>query len=384
VPVANVAMILALLACLLPQPGGYRFPATLRWLTALVLWCVFSMTATSHPVEVSETTYQFVKIGAIALVAANVLRSRAQLNFFILFFLACYAFFPARAGLFNSILYGAGRTGWRGVYGNPNDLAAMTLLALGMNLGVFFSARNNVLRLLSLAGVGTLSLVVLLTQSRGAMIAMCVFGIAALVTTRGRERVRLLYALGLAAALGAAVAPRSTWERFAGLANLGTSTEDLKAVDPEGSAEQRFELWKVARRMIIEHPVTGVGWGAYGFEHRVYALRPEFKPTARGMRDTHSTLLNVAAEVGIPGVIIFAGVFVSAVAFAERIRRAARKLRPGDATMLLYLELGLLAYFVAGIFGSYAKLSLTYVHTMLLWAFAAMVARTLRQDAAGR
>jgi hypothetical protein len=62
--------------------------------------------------------------------------------------------------------------------------------------------------------------------------------------------------------------------------------------------------------------------------------------------------------------------------FAERTRRALRRALPEDAAMLLYLELGLLAYFVAGIWGSYGKLSLTYVHTLVLWAYAVMMVRT--------
>jgi O-antigen ligase len=380
-PRADVAMAAAVLGMLLPQSGGYRFPATLRWLVALTAWCALGILMTSHAGVVAEEVYALIKLCVIVFVAANTLRTRAQINFFLIFFLACYAFFPARAGLFAFVFYGGGRVAWRGLFGNPNDLAAMTLLALSMCLGMFFSGRHALLRLISMSGVGLLSLVVMLTQSRGALVAMFVFGFAALLSTKGKQRLKLIYALLLAAGVGAAVAPKSVWERFAGLANVGTETEKLQEVDPEGSAEQRWEIWKVARRITADHPIFGVGWGAYPYEHRDYALRPEFKPTARGGRDTHSTLFNVVAETGFVGLALFSGVFLSAVLFAERARRAARHVLPDDATMLLYLELGLLAYFVAGIWGSYGKLSLTYVHTLVIWAYAAMTIRTLRSSA---
>ncbi|WP_284352879.1 O-antigen ligase family protein [Roseisolibacter agri] len=383
VPIADVAMAVAVFSMLLPQPGGYRFPPTLRWLVALTAWCALGLTMTGHPGTVTEEVYALIKLCVIVFVAANVLRTRGQINFFLIFFLACYAFFPARAGLFAFLFYGGGRVAWQGLFGNPNDLAAMSLLALSMCLGLFFSARHTLLRLVSMAGVGVLSLVVLLTQSRGAMVAMFVFAFAAIVSTKGKQRLKLIYALAIAGVVGAYVAPKSVWDRFAGLANFGTETAQLKAVDPEGSAEQRWEIWKVARRITVENPILGVGWGAYPLEHAVYAQRPEFKRTARGARDTHSTLLNVVAETGFPGLVIFSGIFLSAVLFAERTRRAARRVLPEDATMLLYLELGLLAYFVAGIWGSYAKLSLTYVHTLVLWAYATMMMRTLRAQAGG-
>ncbi|MGZ8412835.1 MAG: DUF5935 domain-containing protein, partial [Gemmatirosa sp.] len=136
VPIADVAMAVAVLGMLLPQAGGYRFPPTLRWLVALTVWCAFGILTTSHPSIVSDEVYALGKLCVIVFVAANAIRSRAQINFFIIFFLACYAFFPARAGLFAFLFYGVGRVAWRGLFGNPNDLAAMTLLALSMCLGM--------------------------------------------------------------------------------------------------------------------------------------------------------------------------------------------------------------------------------------------------------
>jgi hypothetical protein len=58
---------------------------------------------------------------------------------------------------------------------------------------------------------------------------------------------------------------------------------------------------------------------------------------------------------------------ISVVRYAERVRRAARRVVPADALLLLYLELGLLAFLVAGIWGSYESLPPTYVHLVLIW-----------------
>jgi O-antigen ligase len=302
----------------------------------------------------------------------------------IVFFLACFAFWPARAGILAYFIYGGsgfgGRTAWKGLFGNPNDLAAISLLPLSMCIGLFFSARNRALQLASFAGVGVLSMVVVLTQSRGALVAMLVFALASLLTTRGKQRIRLAVAFAVVSAAAVPFIPQSAWERYAGLLKIGGSKTDLTAAGDQGSADQRFEIWKVARRITGEHLLTGVGFGAYKLEHRLVAMRPEFRPTARGGRDPHSTYFAVAAETGLPGLVSFFGVFAAAVLFAERVRRAARQARPDDAMLLLYLQLGLLAYFVAGIWGSYEKVPITYVHAAVLWAFASVVRRALAQQ----
>ena len=89
-------------------------------------------------------------------------------------------------------------------------------------------------------------------------------------------------------------APNNVLDRVRGLKAIDDG--NLNQVDEEGSAFQRYEIWKVARTIIREHPVTGVGLGAYPAAHRLTATRSQFNPTARGRRDTHSTYLNVTAE----------------------------------------------------------------------------------------
>jgi hypothetical protein len=43
---------------------------------------------------------------------------------------------------------------------------------------------------------------------------------------------------------------------------------------------------------------------------------------------------------------------------------------PAGAQQLLLLQLGLASYLVAGIWGSYAKLNMLYLHLVLLWCAA--------------
>jgi O-antigen ligase len=210
-----------------------------------------------------------------------------------------------------------------------------------------------------------LPLIILVTQSRGALIGLVVSGlIFFMIHSRGR-RVKSFLA---AAAVGIVLlpfVPSSAWTRFAGMASL-TSTTTIAEADPEGSAEARYNIWRVAGTIIKENPVTGVGLGVYPRAHAMYSPRVGVPVTAIGFRDTHSTYLNVAAETGLPGLVLFLLTVAVVAISSERTRRKARgTLR---AEQLLALELGLMGFMLAGIFGSFAKLSFLYIQLAVMWA----------------
>lgn len=77
---------------------------------------------------------------------------------------------------------------------------------------------------------------------------------------REKQRLRALMLLGAAAGLITLAAPSAVWERIQAMKNL-TSEETLG--DADSSAEQRWVIWKVARAVISDHPLGGVGYGAY-------------------------------------------------------------------------------------------------------------------------
>ena len=94
------------------------------------------------------------------------------------------------------------------------------------------------------------------------------------------------------------------------------------------------------------------------------------------MKDTHSTYLNVAAETGIPGLVLFSTIVLLVWVPAEITRRRAKG-TPRSAH-LLALELGLLAYMLAGVFGSFAKLSFLYIQLATLWLVTDVTKRELQ------
>src|SRR6185437_2939893 len=202
-PGAQVAMVIALFGLVL-QKDRFVFPRFLWLYTAFVVWAYVGYVATNYPAVVFLRLDAAWKLGLIALVTVNALRSRPRVRFFLFFFLAAYALYPVRGTLI-SYLGGYrvfGRALWNYVYANPNDLAALTLFPLAMSIGVYLTEPRGWPKIAALIGIVLLPIVIILTQSRGAFLAMSVFGLFAVVGSRRKLRIATaVVVIGAVAAL---------------------------------------------------------------------------------------------------------------------------------------------------------------------------------------
>ena len=354
--IGNIAMAAALLGVFL-QKKSIRFPAPLAVLTLFLLWAVFGWLQTDYPHVVGEEVFNFAKLCIIAFVTVNAVRTPGQTRFFLLFFIFVFATHPARGAIFN-YLGGdttAGRVAWNRSFGNPNDMAALTFLPLAIAV-MLIHDRNKWVRLGARASVVVLPIVILLTQSRGAVIALALFTV--LVLAANKRKVRSFALVAILGAIAAIAAPTGVWDRMSTLSEEGRQADS--------SSEQRWLIWQVAGTISRDHAFAGVGLGAYPLVHEVYAATRQDWAFAGGKRDTHSTYLNVRAETGIPGLLLFLGVIGLTLWQTEKARRRVRARNPGLAWQMWLGEASLLAYLAAGIFGSFALLSFLYIHLAVL------------------
>jgi len=359
----TAAMVLALLT-LFFERRRLRAPRFLGFFAAWIAWAAIGYFATPYPDEVWATLVQQGKLVLVALVAVNALRTPGQVRVFIVFVLASYLVFPIRATVVN-YMHGytnLGRAIGPFIYENANDLAAITILMLAPALALFAGEpRRPLIRWFGLACAVPFVITILLTQSRGAFLALVAMGLPSGIGL-ARRRPRLVPVFGALIALALYLAPAGLWERLGGLKNA-TSIETIGDMDPEGSARMRFALLQTAGRMVADHPVLGVGLGAYAHANR------DYNP-ALGAYDTHNTYVNIAAETGLPGLILFLAMMVSLLREAIAARRYADRLgsSSGAAEVPRWLFLGLIAFLIAAVFGSFAKLAFVYVYLTLLWS----------------
>jgi hypothetical protein len=136
-------------------------------------------------------------------------------------------------------------------------------------------------------------------------------------TFRGARRLPALagvtLALGLAGLIGSGLAERSE-------PSEGRGAVRLTSVD-----SRRYDYWRVATDAIAEDPLRGAGSGAF----RVIWLRE--RPVAEGVLEVHSLPLEMAVELGLPGLLGLGLLVIGTAVAAGRSLRSRPALAAGPA-----------------------------------------------------
>jgi O-antigen ligase len=371
-PAGDIA-VAGLAVGVLLRGGEIRLPAPLIFFGLLILWGCLGLGVTESTQRTSDALIAFGKLWIIVFCILNVVRTASEFRFLVITWLALFALYPVRGALYNQYICHCntlGRVAWNFVFANSNDLAALTLFPLGLAAGVATVERVKFFRLSALIGVGLLSLIILLTQSRGAIIGL---GAALLILPlTSRRKGRDVAVLSLLLVIAAIFAPAAVWKRMAGLSNVSVEG-DMAAVDAEGSAKSRWQIWEVAGRTIRDNPVIGVGADMMSVRHSQEANRLGLHE--KGERDTHSTYLRIGAEMGIPGLILYLLMWGAVFRRVRQVRKAIAQTRPREQQFLFYLELAMFAYMVASIFATLGAITFTYLMMCVAWLAAEILAR---------
>lgn len=378
-PIAGAAVGLALIG-LFMEGKPLRVPPFLVWFGAWLLLGLLSYTWSNFPTDVWEAWVEFSKVWLIVFVAVNAIRTPAQLLAFAITWLGMFALFPVRGTLFNMV-YGIstqGRYSWNFSFSNPNDLAAYSLLLLALSVAVLRIAPVRWVRLCAMAGAFVLPVIIFFTQSRGGLLGLALFGMVVFVGEK--YKLRIMAAGVVATVLIVVTAPEGVWDRIAGIADVGSS-EGRENLDDYSSAEQRFEIWKVAGKLIVDHPIGGVGVGAYPMENALMVRASGGAAggvgLARGQRDTHSMFLNIAAETGLVGLVLYCGILLSVIGASKRAERQLKHV-PGaaaDVMALVALRAGFLGFLIAGLFGGLHREPHIYFMMTLIVHYATLLLR---------
>jgi O-antigen ligase len=184
----------------------------------------------------------------------------------------------------------------------------------------------------AVAAAAILVLVVLL-QSRAAWLAVLAGAATAAVLLladaagfglsrrrRGLLAAALLLApCGLAAGITAAPADNPLAHRFR---SIFLASADPTAPPREGG---RIMVWGITARMIADHPWAGVGAGNFPVRLHEYfdGEDLDFSNVDTNWLQPHNDFLWVFAEKGLPGIVLFVGLFVAACVAARAILRSA-------------------------------------------------------------
>jgi O-antigen ligase len=273
-------------------PGGAFATVTDSYLKALVVFVLMMNTLTT-PARLSQITW-------LILVCMGYVATRGVIDY-------------ARGV---NLVEGGRLTGAvNGIFGNPNDLALTMVTFLPPAIVIALARRNSIEKRLSAAVIAVLMLAtIVLTKSRGGMLGL-VTELIVLVLIGGKVRRGFSVMLVGVLLVASPFAPSAFWIRMASILD-----EQQDAREFTGSREARRIVMEEGIKVFLERPFTGVGAGQF----------QNYNPPGRRerWRETHNSLIQVASETGIFGLVAFSYLIircaVTAVATRRMLWRAAR------------------------------------------------------------
>jgi len=290
----------------------------LTGVAVLVLWVMLSIAWAQESPIGGDRFFGWLVAGVIVLLISTTLVDRRYLR------LAAGAFVVgASISVLIGLLGGAVQEGSERVVGgsgDPNFLAAGIVPAIVLAVALAAGSPGLWPRFAAVAAVAILTIGLAASESRGGFVAAAVAAVAVIVLAK-HHRAWVIASLLAIFAVGAAwfsVDP-AAWER------ISDFTE----------SHGRSELWGVAFQMWQDNPIAGVGLEGFvdhagGYVRELGALEyAEF--LVDEPKVVHNTYLEILAETGLVGFVLFLGVVLSLLRCASRAARAFE--RVGDVGM---------------------------------------------------
>jgi O-antigen ligase len=355
-----VAAVVAIGLYLLQQ-SGQRHVARLRsttmsYLVGLVVWGALSVPGALNQGVAFQAWTDFVRTFVMVAVVAGSVRGARDVA------RLCYVYFAATVTYTAVVLSRFPLSGdeWRLdrlYYYDGNDLA--TLIAIAMPLGLYFllAQRRPLVRVLAVAGLAVLAVGLSRSGSRGgfiAVLAVTAFVLVGFTTVPARARFA-----GLVAILAVAGASASD-KYWAQIQTIVHPTQDYNTTSDAG----RMKIWRRGLGYMAERPVLGVGMSNFQVAEGTISPLARLQERGIGVRwgAAHNVFVQVGAELGIPGLLLFVGLIASAFASLRRVARsaAADPSAIGVSRLAQSLMAALVGCVVGGIFLSLAYADMLY------------------------
>lgn len=297
-----------------------------------LLWVLLTLVWAPEGGAASDTIFRLMRSGVVFFAVLVLVREPRHLRWLAAAFVV---------GTVLSILSGVASGGLgastsdegrlRGGTSDPNYLAAAIVPAL-MFTGALASMRlRPLLRAALGAGALVLAIGLAATESRGGFLALLLVAVVALASWRGR-RLTIASFIGLFA-IGAAaffIASPSSWHRVTHNTDNGSG---------------RSDIWQVAWRVVEDHPIGGAGLAQFPVVSPDFIRRPGALSRADLLVDqrivVHNAYLQLWAETGIVGLLLFAGIVGTSLAASVGATR--RFEAAGDVEMATLARAAILA-----------------------------------------
>jgi len=243
-----------------------------------------------------------------------------------------------------------------GSLGNPNDLAFSLLLLIPFAVLVIKSESLLNWKTIACALLILFALLkTLKTGSRAGLVTMTVCLVILFLAGKAKAKFKIVGLVGAFVAIALVTVPSQTLQRyttiFSGTSyDASMSSDELSAVE---STRARKMLFTESVRLMLEHPVFGVGPGIFSA-----ALADDQKERGQeqSWHEAHNSYTQIGSEMGVPAFLLYVAVLLYSVKRAVSIYRRTRK-DPAQAAisrMAASLSMALVIYAICATFGNYS------------------------------
>ena len=307
--VGVTAFIATVLWCL--SAGRILRPGRTLWLTAAFATCALLSAGWSpDPAATLSRVQTIFQLLAMFWLISELVRESAHIDSILIAYVAgatvnaIATFAQFLSGNANQDLrYTA--TGF-----NPNDGALTLALAIPLAWFLMMQSRPLWLRLSFFAYLVLAPIAIALSGSRTGALACAA---ALLFSGFGMRRMRFSRQLMLAGVLGlcvwcaVSIVPETSWSRIL------TISEQVHS----GDLNRRMSVWAAGAKAFLEHPLFGVGEGAY--------LQVSDKYFGESFV-AHNTFISVLVELGIVGFLLFAAILLITATSIRNLQNTSRSM----------------------------------------------------------
>jgi len=185
-----------------------------------------------------------------------------------------------------------------------NNVSSLLVLAAGIPYYFVVKSKNKWQLGLSLAILGLLFFDLLITRSRGSLLAFFLISVLVLITFWFKKIVNRKVIVACFATL--------FFSAFINIKLQSNATEYMNMLNPlygviSVDGDDRLAMWKISYQLFKEKPVLGFGAGSWEFEYQKYGAGDlkTHHHTRSSHTHSHSYYVNVFFTVGIIGGLLF-------------------------------------------------------------------------------
>jgi probable O-glycosylation ligase (exosortase A-associated) len=345
-----------------------------KCLVALLVWMMLSVPGSLWPGNSFALVFDnFIKTVVMYVVVAGAVRDvRDVERLAAIYFAAATVYATVVLSRFELGSGDAWRLG-RLYYYDANDFATFLVSALPLGLYFAHAGRRPSVRLISMTALLLLTVAFVRTGSRGGFLALIAVGCFILLRYKAISPGWRLSTFVLAGLLLVTAASEQYWRQ------MGTILSDTDYNQTEETG--RLQIWRRGIGYMLQYPVLGVGPGNFQTAEGTLSPLAARQQVGVGVRwnAAHSSFVQIGAELGIPGLVLFATLIASAFGALGRVgRNRASPQSRSDRELTEALTASLAGFVVGALFLSLAYSEMLYTLVALAVGLQKVTSRAER------